>query len=143
MSNLSAFIKPAYTEKTIEIDLGDRFIDPETGEHEKVIMKTLTQEKIQEIARRSTHTKKINGREVQDLDAAENMNRCLVESIVFPDLKNRDLCLAHGTEDPIQLPPKLFMFGEYSALSQAFAKLNGIKVNQDGELDVPGEITKN
>lgn len=143
MSNLNAFLKPAYIEKTIEIDLGDRFVNPDTGEHEKIIMKTLTQERIQEIARLSTRTKKINGREVQDLDAAENMNRCLVESIVFPDLKNRDLCLANGTEDPVKLPPKLFLFGEYTQLTQAFAKLNGIKINQDGEMDVPGEVTKN
>lgn len=143
MGNLNAFLKPVYREKTIEIDLGDRFINPDTGEHEKVVMKSLTQERIQEIARASTHDVKVGGKVVQEMDAVENMSRCLVESIIFPDLQNRDLCLSNGTEDPFKLPARLFMPGEFNMLAVAFAKLNGIKIGSDGELELPGEITKN
>ena len=143
MGNLNAFLKPVYRQKTIEIDLGDRFINPDTGEHEKVVMKSLTQERIQEIARASTHDVKVGGKVVQEMDAVENMSRCLVESIVFPDLRNRELCLDNGTEDPFKLPARLFMPGEFNMLAVAFAKLNGIKIGQDGELELPGEITKN
>lgn len=142
MSNLNAFLKPVYKEKQIKIILGDRFVN-ENGEPEPVIMKSLTQEKIQEIAQRSTKEKKVNGKVVQDIDAIENMNRCLVESIVFPDLKSTELCRANGTEDPALLPAKLFLVDEYNLLTQAFAKLNGIKMGQDGEFEIPGEVTKN
>ena len=142
MSNLSAFLKPAYNERQVKIILGDRFLN-DNGEPEPVIMKSLTQEKIQEIARRSTHDRKINGRIVQDIDAVENMNRCLIESIVFPDLRSTELCRANGVEDPVSLPSKLFLVEEYTILTQTFAKLNGIKLKEDGEFEIPGEITKN
>lgn len=142
MSNLNAFLKPAYTERQIKIVLGDRFLNDD-GEPEPVIMKSLTQEKIQQIAKISTHEKKVNGKTIQDIDANENMNRCLIESIVFPDLKNSELCRAYGTEDPVILPSKMFLLDEYNILTQSFAKLNGIKLNQDGEFEIPGEITKN
>lgn len=143
MGNLNAFMNPVYKERTIEIDLGDRFIDPETGEHEKVLMKTLTQEQMQEISRSSIKEIKVGGKTVRDVDAVENMNKCLVEAIVFPDLRNHDLCVKNGTQLPHELPPKMFLVDEYTKLTQAFAKLHGIKVGSDGELEFPGEVTKN
>ena len=144
MGNLNAFLNPVYKEKTIEIDLGDRFINPETGEHEKVLMKSISQEQMQEISRASTKERKVGNKVIQDVDAIENMNRCLIESIVFPDLKDHELCVRNGTVDPVKLPPKLFLVEEYNILAQAFAKLHGIKINSDGLFeDEVGEVTKN
>lgn len=142
MGNLNAFLKPAYTERTISIVLGDRFLN-EDGSPEPVIMRSLTQEQIQQIARDATKEKKVNGKTVTELDPVENMNRCLVESLVFPDLKNAELCRSKGTLDPYELPSKLFLLDEYSMLTKAFAKLNGIKIGDDGEMEIPGEVTKN
>lgn len=141
MSNLSAFLKPAYTERKIEIVLGDRFVDEE-GKPVPVVMKSLTQEQLQAIAKRSTHTKKINGREISDVDATEHLNRCLIAAVVFPDLTNKELCNAYGVEDPVLLPPKMFLVGEYEKLAKGFAELNGLK-SDDGELQIAGEVTKN
>lgn len=141
MSNLSAFLKPVYTEKKIEVVISDRFVD-EQGNPVPIVMKSLTQEKMQSIAKRSTHEKKINGKTVQDLDTTEHLNRCLIASIVFPDMTNKELCNAYGVEDPLLLPAKMFLVDEYEALAKAFATLNGLKT-EDGELQVAGEITKN
>lgn len=141
MSNLSAFLKPAYTERKIEIVVGDRFLD-ENGNPVPVVLKSLTQEQLQMIAKRSTHERKINGRTVNDIDANEHLNRCLVASMIFPDLSNRELCAAYGVEDPVLLPPKMFLVGEYEKLAKAFANLNGLK-SDDGELQIAGEVTKN
>lgn len=141
MSNLSAFLKPAYTERKIEIIVGDRFVDEE-GKPVSIVMKSLTQEQLQAIAKRSTHERKVNGRIVNDVDANENLNRCLIASIVDPDLTSRELCNAYGTEDPVQLPSKMFLVDEYEKLAKAFAKLNGLKTD-DGELQIAGEVTKN
>ena len=141
MSNLSAFLKPVYTERKIEIVVGDRFVDDE-GNPVPIIMKSLTQEQLQAIAKRSTHERRINGKSVVDLDAAEHLNRCLIASIVFPDLTNRELCSAYGIEDPVLLPPKMFLVDEYEKLAKTFASLNGLK-SEDGELQIAGEVTKN
>jgi hypothetical protein len=141
MGNLAAFIKPAYTEKKIEIILGDRFLD-EDGKPVPVVMKSLTQERLNAISKLSMREKKIGNKVVQDIDYNDNLNRCLIESIVFPDLRDRDLCRAYGTEDPVALPSKMFLIDEYAKLAKAFAKLNGLK-DKDGEVRVAGEITKN
>lgn len=141
MSNLSAFLKPAYTERKIEIIVGDRFLDEE-GNPVPVVMKSLTQEQLQMIAKRSTHERKVNGRSVTEVDANEHLNRCLIASVVFPDLSSRELCSAYGVEDPVLLPPKMFLVDEYEKIAKAFAKLNGLK-GEDGELQIAGEVTKN
>lgn len=141
MSNLSAFLKPAYTERKIEIIIGDRFND-ENGNPVPIVMKSLTQEQLNAIAKRSTHEKTVGGRVIADVDANEHLNRCLVASIVFPDLTSKELCNAYGTEDPVTLPPKMFLVDEYEKIAKAFAKLNGLK-EEDGSLQVSGEITKN
>lgn len=141
MSNLSAFLKPAYTERKIEIIVGDRFLD-EQGNPVPVVMKSLTQEQLQAIAKRSTHERKINGRTVVDVDANEHLNRCFIAAIISPDLSSRELCAAYGVEDPVLLPPKMFLVDEYEKLAKAFAKLNGLK-GEDGEIQIAGEITKN
>jgi hypothetical protein len=141
MSNLSAFLKPAYTEKKIEIVVSDRFND-ENGNPVPIVMKSLTQEQLNAIAKQSTHEKKIGNKTVYDLDANEHLNRCLIASIVFPDLTNTELCRAYGTIDPVTLPPKMFLVNEYEMIAKAFAQLNGLK-NEDGSIQVAGEITKN
>lgn len=141
MSNLSAFLKPAYTERKIELVISDRFVDEE-GNPVPITMKSLTQEQLQIIAKRSTHERKINGRTISEVDANEHLNRCLIASVVFPDLSSRELCAAYGVEDPVLLPPKMFLVGEYEKLAKAFANLNGLK-SDDGELQIAGEVTKN
>lgn len=141
MSSLSAFIKPAYFERKIEIVLGDRFLDEE-GNPVPVVMKTLTQEQLNAIAKQSTKEKKIGNKTVNDIDYEENMNRCLIESIVSPNLRDRELCLTYGTEDPVKLPSKMFLVDEFSLLAKAFAKLHGLR-GKDGETRIPGEVTKN
>lgn len=141
MSNLSAFLKPVYTERKIEIILGDRFVDEE-GKPVPVVMKSLTQEQLQTIAKRATHERKVNGRTFSEVDANEHLNRCLIAAIVFPDLTSHELCSAYGVEDPVLLPPKMFLVDEYEKLAKGFAKLNGLK-SDDGELQIAGEVTKN
>lgn len=141
MSSLAAFLKPAYTERKIELIVGDRFLDEE-GKPVPIVMKSLTQEQLNAIARQSTKEKKVGNKTVTEIDYEENMNRCLVESIVFPDLRNRELCLQYGTELPYQLPSKMFLVDEFSILAKAFAKLNGLR-EKNGETRIPGEVTKN
>ena len=141
MSNLSAFMNPAYTERKIELILGDRFKD-EDGNPVPVVMKSLTQEQLNAIAQQSTKQKKVGGKVVSEVDATEHLNRCLIASIVFPDLTNTELCQRYGTMDPVLLPSRLFLVDEYEKLAKAFAEINGLKGDEDG-LPIAGEVTKN
>lgn len=141
MSSLSAFLKPLYKQKTVKIKLSDRFVD-ENGNPAEIVMRTLTQDELNAIARRSTHEKKIGNKTVQEVDANEHLNRCLIASIVEPDMTSKELCNAYGTEDPVMLPTKMFLVGEYETLAKTFAKLNGLK-KDDGSLHIAGEVTKN
>lgn len=145
MSSLNAFLNPVYTEKKIEIIVGDRFVDEE-GKPIPIQMKSLTQAQLDAIAQQSTKQKKIDGKTVYAIDAKENLNRCLIASITFPDLMNTELCNRYGTLDPVKLPPLLFLPGEYKILAKAFSKLNGLGSDDEEDSDVPtpsGEVTKN
>ncbi len=137
MSNLKAFLKPLYTEKTIEVVISDRFVD-DKGDPVPFKLKTLTQEEIATITRRSTHEKAIGGQRVQELDRNEFVNRCIVASCIEPDMKDKELCNAYGTEDPVQLPQKMLLGSEYNKLGSAFLELNGL--NDDSPEF--GEVTK-
>jgi hypothetical protein len=141
MSNLSAFIKPAYTERKIEVIVGDRFLD-ENGNPVPIVLKSLTQEQMNAIAKRSMRQKVVGGRTVTDIDATENLSRCLIASIISPDLTDKELCNAYGVEDPVLLPPKMFLVDEFEKVAKAFAKLNGLK-EDDGSIRIAGEVTKN
>lgn len=137
MSNLQAFLKPQYKEETISVVLSDRFLD-EDGKPVPFILKTLSQETLQSIARRSTKEKTIGGRKTQEVDRAQHLARCIVESCIQPDFKDHDLCVAYGTEDPYCLPEKMLLVREYEKLGRAFIELNGLSEDSP-EL---GEISK-
>lgn len=141
MASLDAFLNPVYTERKIEVVVGDRFVD-ENGKPVPIVMRSLTQDELNEIGRASTKEKKVGGKTVMDMDAIENLNRCLVASIVFPDLTSEAICKKCKTIDPSQVPSRLFLIDEYTKLAKAFAELNGLK-DDNGEFNPPGEITKN
>jgi hypothetical protein len=134
-------MNPAYTERKIELVLSDRFKD-EDGNPVPIVMKSLTQEQLNAIAQQSTKQKKVGGKVVSEVDASEHLNRCLIASVVFPDLTNTELCQRYGTMDPVLLPSRLFLVDEYEKLARAFAELNGMSQDEEG-VHIAGEITKN
>lgn len=137
MSNLRAFLKPLYTEKTVEVIVSDRFADDD-GNPIPFKLKTLTQETLVQISKRSMKEQTIGGRRVQEMDRHAYLNRCLVESCIQPDFKDRELCIAYGTEDPLNLPQKMLLGFEYERLGRAFLDLHGLSEDSP-EL---GEVTK-
>ena len=135
MANLAGFLKPAYTEKTIEVVVSDRFLD-ENGDPIPFKIKSLPQSKMKMIAKRSLKTGSKNSNEI---DSTQFIARCIVEACVQPDFKDRELCLAYESEDPIEVPEKMLLASEYEKLARAFLDLNGI---EEGGLDITG-VSKN
>lgn len=140
MGDLNAFLNPAYTEKRVSFVVGDRFLNAD-GEPEKLIMKALSQEELLMIGKRSTHTVDVGGAKVERMDDNEYLNRCIIASMVFPDLQNRELCLKYKTEDPVHLPMRLFLPDEYKKIASVFANLCGLDDYKD--ISTIGEVTKN
>lgn len=141
MGNLSAFLHPAYTEKSIEVVIGDRFLDEE-GNPVPFKLKSISQERIQYLAKRATKEVKVGNKKTQEIDRLEFVCRCLVESCTQPDFKSHDICEAYCTEDPVQVPTKMLLADEFETLSYAFMKLNGLN-DEDALEEAVGEITKN
>jgi hypothetical protein len=138
MSNLAGFLKPLYTEATQEVVISDRFVDDE-GNPLPFKLRSLTQERIRDLTRRSNRERVVNGKKTTELDADLFIARCLVESCIQPDFKDVEICHTYGTEDPLEVPQKMLLVGEYNKLGQVFMELNGIS---SGDFDL-GEVSKN
>lgn len=134
MANLAGFLKPTYTEKTIEVNISDRFLDDE-GNPIPFKLKTVSHSKLKSLANRS----KKQGKKGEELDQSLFIARCIVESCIQPDFHDVELCHAYNTEDPFELPEKMLLASEYEALAKAFLDLNG---NENEDLDV-SKVTKN
>jgi hypothetical protein len=137
MSGLSAFLNPTYTEQTAEVFISDRFLDDD-GKPIAFKLKTLTQETLELISKRSRKEQTIDGRKVSAIDKVEHLNRCLVEACVYPNFKEKELCEHFGTLDPVDVPRKMLLVKEYEKLARAFLDLNGLSDDSPEY----GEITK-
>jgi hypothetical protein len=132
MSALSAFLHPAVTCEEKEIIISKRFLG-EDGKPVPFKIRALTQEKNAAIIRTATRMKLVNGQLQESIDANELSARTIVEATVFPDFRSAELCEAYGTKDPVQVPGKMLLAGEFSRLIDAVSKLSGFDKSLDEE----------
>lgn len=137
MSNLSAFMNPVYTEKTVKVVVSDRFVD-ENGDPVPFEIKSLSHKTFELIRKRSQKDIVINGKKNQVLDNDQFFCRLAVESCIEPNFRNEDLCHRYGCEDPISCPANMLNEGEIQKLGKAILSLNGI----DDESPEMGEVSK-
>ena len=132
MSALSAFLHPAVTCEEKEVVISRRFLG-EDGKPVPFKIRALTQEKNAAIIRTATRMKLVNGQLQESIDANELSARTIVEATVFPDFRSAELCEAYGTKDPVQVPGKMLLAGEFSRLIDAVSKLSGFDKSLDEE----------
>jgi hypothetical protein len=132
MSALSAFLHPAVTCEEKEIIISKRFLG-EDGKPVPFKIRALTQEKSAAIIRTATRMKLVNGQLQESVDANELSARTIVEATVFPDFRSAELCEAYGTKDPVQVPGKMLLAGEFGRLIDAVSKLSGFDKSLDEE----------
>lgn len=130
MSNLSAFLHPVVSQETEEIVISNRFQD-ENGKPVPFKIRALSQEENEQIAKLSRRTKKINGQTQEKLDSAEFSRRMVVAATVEPDFTSREMCDAYGVIDPLMVPGKMLLAGEFSRLLQAITDLSGFESTED------------
>lgn len=132
MSNLNAFLHPVQGEETREIFVSRRFLG-EDGEPVLFKIRALTQEENNRLTRKCLRPAKGGRRGEKELDSIEYGSRVLVAATVEPDFSSEELCKAYGTLDPLEVPGKMLLAGEYRRLTDAIMDLSGFSEDA-GEL---------
>lgn len=132
MSALSAFLHPAVTREEKEVIISRRFLG-EDGKPVPFKIRSLTQEENAAIIKAATRQKKVDGQWQDSIDATELSARTIVEATVFPDFRSAELCEKYGTKDPVQVPGKMLLAGEFGRLIDAVSKLSGFDKSLDEE----------
>lgn len=135
MSNLSAFLNPVKLPERKEVVISKRFCG-EDGKPIPFVIRPMSEEENDKLIRKSTRRVKVNGQWEEKLDAGEYGRRVVVAATVEPDFSSPELCKACGTLDPLEVPGKLLLVGEYGRLSRAILALSGLE-------DDPEEQAKN
>ena len=125
MSNLSAFLNPVKVENK-ELLISERFRD-ENGKPVPFVIRPVSQGENDILVRTSTRTVKVNGQPVEKLNNVEYSRRVVVAATVTPDFTSEELCRAYGTMDPLEVPGKMLLVGEYNKLSAAIMALSGLE----------------
>ena len=124
MDKLYAFLHPLRTNQEKEVIISDRFQD-ENGNVIPFRIRALTQEESDEITKKSRRGQKVNGVYQERLDPVEFNRRMVVAATVEPAFNDKALCEAYGVMDPLLVPGKMLLSGEYTALLDAISKLSG------------------
>ena len=106
MSSLYAFLNADPIIETKEVFVSKRFKD-ENGNIQPFKIRTLTLEENNKIINMCRKFRKENGVNVEYLDNIELSRRLIVEAVVEPDFKSKELCEHFGVLDPLLVPEKV------------------------------------
>ena len=130
MSKLSTFLHPVAVSEEKEIVISKRFQD-EKGNPVPFKIRALTQEENDTITKQATRRAKVNGQMVEQLDSTDFSRRMVVAATVEPDFRAKELCDAYGVLDPLRVPGKMLLSGEYAKLLRAITELSGFEDMED------------
>lgn len=124
MGVLDAFLHPIAVEETKKVEISKRFIG-EDGKPVPFEIKTIPQGENSQLIKKFTRRKLVNGSTTEIFDPTGYTNALIVECTVQPDFQDSQMCEAYGVLDPMMVPGKMLLSGEYSALVGEIMKLNG------------------
>ena len=124
MGVLDAFLHPIAVEETKKVEISKRFIG-EDGKPVPFEIKTISQDENAQLIKQYTRRKVVNGSVVENFNTAAYTNALILECTVQPDFRDNQMCEAYGVLDPMMVPGKMLLSGEYSALVGEIMKLNG------------------
>lgn len=132
MSALSAFLHPAVPTEEKELVISKRFLGAD-GKPVPFKIRALTQEENSSLLKASTRKKKVGQQWQDEMDANEYSSRMIVAATVFPDFHSAELCENYNTKDPVQVPGKMLLSGEFLKLITAINELSGLDEGPDEE----------
>ena len=124
MGVLEAFLHPIAVEETKKVEISKRFIG-EDGKPVPFEIRTISQDENAQLVKQYTRRKVANGSVVENFNTAAYTNALILECTVQPDFRDSRMCEAYGVLDPMLVPGKMLLSGEYSALVGEIMKLNG------------------
>lgn len=124
MSKLSAFLHPVTAQEEKEVVISKRFVDGQ-GNPVPFRIRSLTQEENDRITKQATRQVKVNGQIVEQLDNVDFSRRMVVAATVEPDFSSKEMCDAYGVLDPLLVPGKMLLSGEYGRLMAEITQLSG------------------
>lgn len=124
MGVLEAFLHPIAVEETKKVEVSKRFVG-EDGKPVPFEIKTIPQGENSQLIKKFTRRKLVNGTTTEIFDTTAYTNALIVECTVQPDFQDSRMCEAYGVLDPMMVPGKMLLSGEYSALVGEIMKLNG------------------
>ena len=124
MGVLEAFLHPIAVEETKKVEISKRFVG-EDGKPVPFEIKTIPQGANSQLIKKYTRRKLVNGNTTEIFDTTAYTNALIVECTVQPDFRDSRMCEAYGVLDPMMVPGKMLLSGEYSALVGEIMKLNG------------------
>ena len=124
MGVLEAFLHPIAVEETKKVEISKRFVG-EDGKPVPFEIKTIPQGENSQLIKKFTRRKLVNGTTTEIFDTSAYTNALIVECTVQPDFQDSRMCEAYGVLDPMMVPGKMLLSGEYSALVGEIMKLNG------------------
>ena len=124
MGVLEAFLHPIAVEETKKVEISRRFIG-EDGKPVPFEIKTIPQGENSQLIKKHTRRKLVNGTTTEIFDTSAYTNALIVECTVQPDFRDSRMCETYGVLDPMLVPGKMLLSGEYSALVGEIMKLNG------------------
>ena len=130
MNRLSAFLHPVSLKEEREIVVSTRFVD-EQGKPVPFKIRSLTQEESDAISRKARKSRKVGGQVQEYLDSTEFSRRLVVAATVEPDFSSTELCEAYGVMDPLLVPGKMLLSGEFTRLLKAITDLSGFDADED------------
>ena len=133
MSRLSAFLHPVASCGEKEVIISNRFQDEE-GNPVPFKIRALTQEENDAITKKATRQVKAGGQTVERLDSVDFSRRLVLAATVELDFSSRELCEWYGTMDPLQVPGRMLLPGEYAKLMNEIMALSGFRDDLEGEV---------
>ena len=140
MSKLYDFLHPVAAQEEKDVVVSRRFIqrdeqgNPILDAQGNTIprpfkIRAMTQAENDAITRQSRKTRKVNGQVQEYLDSTEFSQRMVVAATVDPDFSNTEICQAFGVLDPLLVPGKMLLGGEFARLLSAITELSGFDDN--------------
>lgn len=128
--NLNTWLNPTATEVVASRIISERFVD-ENGNPVPFKVKSITQEENQRLVSRATPVERDRNGNVKPLNQKLYTNLLLVECCVEPDFKREEICQRYGVVNPIDVPHKMLLTGEYAKLVTFTMETCGFKNTDD------------
>lgn len=139
MSDLKAFLKPAVTTVTDKLAVSKRFVD-DKGKPIEFEIKSITQAENDALIKASTKVVVTKGQREEIFNRLQYKNRLVVECTSYPNFRDPELLAGYSVVDPLDLPAKMLLSGEFAVLANAIMVVNGFG---DESADALIETAKN